>query len=133
MQADITISALDAERLDALLDSLPASPAGAALQAEIARATLLEPAEMPPRVVTMNSRVRFRLKGKEEALHRTLVYPRDSGRDGDTLSVLTPVGSALLGLAEGATITWLHPDGKDIEVTVLEVSYQPERSGDFHL
>jgi len=133
MKNDITMSSLDVDRIDTLLDNIPPSPAGDALLDEIARATILEPGEMPPRVVTMNSRVRFTLNGAHEELHRTLVYPKDCGRGDDALSVLTPVGSALLGLAEGDAIEWVHPDGNRIVVRVLEVMYQPERSGDFHL
>jgi len=133
MKNELTMSSLDVDRIDTLLDNIPPSPTGDALLDEIARATILEPGEIPPRVVTMNSCVRFTLNGADQELHRTLVYPKDSERGGDALSVLTPVGSALLGLSEGDAIEWIHPDGQRIAVKVLEVIYQPERSGDYHL
>ena len=61
---DIIISSLDAERIEALLDSLPddAFPGKAELEAELARARIVAPREVPPTVVTMNSTVRFEVK-----------------------------------------------------------------------
>lgn len=135
MLPHIVISTLDFNRLDLLLDSMPSkqAPTKDALADELSRAAIVEPWAMPPRVVTMHSRVRFRLGGSREELSRTLVYPKDAGDTGDKLSVLSPVGGALLGLSEGDCIEWPHPDGRTISVEVLEVVYQPERSGDFHL
>jgi regulator of nucleoside diphosphate kinase len=88
---------------------------------------------MPPRVVTMRSTVRFRLDGKESEWCKTLVYPKEAGQGDDTVSVLSPVGSALLGLSEGDRIEWTHPDGRILGVEVVEVLYQPERAGHYHL
>lgn len=134
MLPEITISSVDLNRIDLLLDTLPPSHGWArdALTQELARAAVVEPACMPPRVVTMNSRVRFRL-GDGAVLCRTLVYPKDARQDNETLSVLTPVGSALLGLSEGDCIGWAHADGRPLGVEVVEVVYQPERAGDYHL
>lgn len=135
MHPAITLSSVDLNRIDLLLDALPAShPFDAkALLGELARATVVEPWDVPPRVVTMNSTVCFSVGGIDGVLCRTLVYPKDAGNGGQQLSVLTPVGSALLGLAEGDAICWTHGAGKTVEVRVLEVLYQPERQGDFHL
>jgi regulator of nucleoside diphosphate kinase len=135
MQPNITISTVDLHRLDLLLDRLPAAQSGTRdrLADELARAAVVEPWNMPPRVVTMNSTVRFRLVGAGAEFCRTLAYPKDLGADGERMSVLSPVGSALLGLAEGDRIDWVHPDGQAIGVEVLEVVWQPERAGAFHL
>ena len=135
MNPNIMMSKTDFNRIDQLLERLATSrvPGKEALSDELLRAQIVEPWEMPPTVVTMHSTVRFRLDGDATPLCRTLVYPKDVGQAPDTLSVLSPVGSALLGLSEGDRMQWLHPDGKEIGVEVLEVVYQPERAGDFHL
>ena len=135
MNPTIMMSKTDFNRIDLLLERLAASrvPGKEALSEELLRAQVVEPWDMPPTVVTMHSTVRFRLDGDAAELCRTLVYPKDAGRAPDTLSVLSPVGSALLGLSEGDRMQWLHPDGRAIGVEVLEVVYQPERAGDFHL
>jgi regulator of nucleoside diphosphate kinase len=62
----------------------------------------------------------------------TLSYPKDMKDSGEQLSVLTPVGTALLGLRVGASITWQRPGGGTFEATVLDIDYQPERAGELH-
>ena len=100
MHPAITISTLDLDRIDLMLDRLPLAQAAArdALSDELARADVVAPWDMPPRVVTMRSTVRFRLDGKDSEWCKTLVYPKEIGEGDDTISVLSPVGSALLGL-----------------------------------
>lgn len=134
MKPDITVSWLDLERLERLLDRLPAAQANArdALFNELGRAQLVEPWEMPPDVVTMNSRVRFSFDGSEEEVAMTLTYPKDMQDSGEQLSVLTPVGTALLGLKVGDSIAWQRPGGGQFEVTVRGIDYQPERAGELH-
>ncbi|PQP02160.1 nucleoside diphosphate kinase regulator [Massilia phosphatilytica] len=131
----ITVSTVDLDRIDLLLDRLPPAQAAArdALSDELARADVVAPWDMPPRVVTMRSTVRFRLNGKESEWCKTLVYPKEAGQADDTVSVLSPVGSALLGLSEGDCIQWTHPDGRTLGVEVVDVVYQPERAGQYHL
>lgn len=134
MRPPIVVSSLDMERLEALLDSLPGSQAGTrdTLLEELARADMVEPQDMPADVVTMNSRVRFVLDNASEEFDMSLAYPKDVGGAPDKISVLTPVGNALLGLKVGETIDWTRPDGGRFEVTVREIVYQPERAGDLH-
>ena len=131
---NIVVSSLDMERLEALIDSLPAAQADncAALLEELARAELVEPEEMPPDVVSMNSSVRFVLDDAPDAIEMTLTYPKDVNGAPDKLSVLTPIGNALLGLKAGDSITWTRPDGAACQVRVVEVVYQPERAGELH-
>jgi regulator of nucleoside diphosphate kinase len=135
MLPNITVSTLDLNRIDQLLDRLPPAQASTrdALSDELARADVLEPWDMPPRVVTMNSTVRFRLEDAGGEWCRTLVYPKDVNHDDDTVSILSPVGSALLGLSEGDRVRWERDGGRSIGVEVIEVIYQPERAGQFHL
>ncbi|MBT1445022.1 nucleoside diphosphate kinase regulator [Shewanella sp. JM162201] len=131
-QPKIVISDVDVERLERLLEDFPAKdPARLALEAELGRAEIRPSANMPDNVVTMNSKVRFRVSSSAEEFCLTLVYPR--GANGaDTVSVMAPVGSALLGLAQGAEIDWPCPGGTSNRVRIEEVVYQPERAGDYH-
>lgn len=93
----IILSSLDLERIEALLDKQPAFPGREALEAELDRADVLEPKEMPPNVVTMNSTVRFTLleSGKTNTL--TLVYPKEMDGSADKVSVFAPGGVAIRG------------------------------------
>jgi len=130
---NIILSSQDLDRLEALLDSLPATafPGKAELLTELDRAEVVEPQEIPPDVVTMNSTVRFALESGEEFC-LTLVYPKDTDGSADRISVLAPVGSALLGLSAGNYIEWPRPGGGMMKVRIVEVVYQPERAGEFH-
>lgn len=129
----LIISSLDAERLERLLETLPESafPGREALEAELARADIVEPKDMPPDVVTMNSTVKFRVDASTEEFTLTLVYPRDMDNGNDKISILAPVGSALLGLSKGDEIEWPRPGGGLMHVRIDEITYQPERAGDF--
>ena len=128
----ITVSSRDLERLEAVLATLPFdAPARTQLQAELDRADVVAPERVPANVVTMNSIVRFRA-GSGDSFERTLVYPRDAQADGARVSVLAPVGAAMLGLTVGDRIEWPGPNGEAIEVRVSELVYQPERAGDLH-
>jgi regulator of nucleoside diphosphate kinase len=130
----IVISATDADRLERLLESLPnrAFPGKAELEAELARAGVVDPRDIPPTVVTMNSTVRFKVASSDEEFRLTLVYPKDVDASGGTISVLAPVGSALLGLSQGDEIEWPSPGGGTLRVRIEEVVYQPERAGEYH-
>lgn len=130
----IIISTLDAERLEMLLESLQhnAFPGKDALEAELSRADVVEPEDIPANVVTMNSTVRFRVESSKEEFTLTLVYPKDIDEGGSKISILAPVGGALLGLSQGDTIEWPKPGGGLLHVRIEEVTYQPERSGVFH-
>jgi regulator of nucleoside diphosphate kinase len=87
---------------------------------------------MPPNIVTMNSTVRFRQSDSGNEFSLTLVYPKDKRDSDDTLSILAPVGAALLGLKEGDEIEWPKPGGGVLSVQIIEVTYQPERAGEYH-
>ncbi|AMF92490.1 nucleoside diphosphate kinase regulator [Vibrio fluvialis] len=127
----IVVSTLDMDRISALLEQMPKlSPELEKLEDELDRATIKEPQEMPDNVVSMNSTVRFKFMGKEEIIQKNLVYPNEV-KSNDDISIFAPVGSALLGLAAGQTLTWPMPGGAEKTIEILEVVYQPEREGDF--
>lgn len=130
----ITLSRLDVERLEALLDA-PAmrdAPVAARLRAEIERATIVEPSAMPADVVSMNSTADCvdASSGKHHTL--TLVYPKDADANAGRVSVLAPVGSALLGLRVGHSIDWPGEGGHTHRLKVTAIHYQPEAAGDLH-
>ena len=128
---DITITTRDAARLETLLKSLPAGsfPGHKALEEELYRATVVAPEKIPPTVVTMNSTVRFSVLPAGIERRRKLVYPGKTDLSDDTVSILAPVGSALLGLAEGDAIRWPNPNGGTLHLVVHKVEDQPERAG----
>ncbi|MEM5536314.1 nucleoside diphosphate kinase regulator [Neptuniibacter pectenicola] len=131
---EITITSLDADRLYNLIESLPKnSIAGQAeLEAELARANVVAPNEVPPTTVTMNSTVKFIIESTNHEFELTLVYPKDLDSSGQKISILAPIGSALLGLSVGDEIEWPKPGGGALKVKLKEVLYQPERAGELH-
>ncbi len=130
----IIISSVDANRIYDLIESLPGNGfvGKSELEAELARAHLVEPTEVPPSVVTMNSTVKFSVESSQEEFELTLVYPKDIDSSGTKISILAPVGSALLGLSQGDEIEWPKPGGGVLKVKIKEVIYQPERSGEHY-
>lgn len=131
---EITISSLDADRLNNLIESLPKNSFAGKneLEAELARANVVAPELIPQTIVTMNSTVKFVIESTKEEFELTLVYPKDIDSSGKKISILAPVGSALLGLSQGDEIEWPKPGGGFLKVTLREVVYQPERAGEFH-
>ena len=129
----ITMSSLDQARLERLLesDAYRQLPGIDALRSEMDRATVVKPVDVPRDVVTMNSTVRFVDDSNGAEFEFTLVYPADAGKP-DTISVLAPVGSALLGLSVGQSIAWQVPGGRELDLRVLEVVRQPEAMGEYH-
>lgn len=130
----LIISSRDLARLEALLDSpvLGRHPAALALMDELNRAEVLPPERMPADVVTMHSRVECQdiASGEDHVL--TLVYPNEADVARGHVSVLAPVGSALLGLSVGQSIDWTAPGGRPLKLRVKAVQYQPEAAGDRH-
>lgn len=130
----LTINELDLERLEELLErpEFRQLATARALTEELDRATLVSPKDMPADVVTMNSQVRFRDLSDNSTHVRTLVYPQRADSAADTLSVLAPLGAALLGLSAGQEINWRLPGGGNTNLRVEEILYQPEAAGEFH-
>ena len=104
----------------------------ATLEAVLDNAELVSSHDVPPQLVTMNSRVLIAdALGQERTL--TLCYPPDADPATGFVSVLSPVGTALLGLAEGQTAQWVAPNGAQASAKILEVVFQPEESGEYLL
>jgi regulator of nucleoside diphosphate kinase len=131
-QPEIYVTTHDYERLSALADFYKSRRRGVLVDFlidELERAELVPAAEVGHKVVTMNSRVR--IMDPDTALSRTvtLVYPGEEDSLRGNVSVVTPLGSALLGLPEGGRMEWRTLDGRRKSVSVLDVQYQPESLG----
>jgi len=93
------------------------------LLAEIERARVVPDAKLKPDVVRMGSRVHYRTD-RHDLVDVTLVYPAQADISQAKISVLTPIGAALIGLRTGQSITWHSRDGRKQVLTVLAV-FQP--------
>ena len=133
--SSIVLTARDSERLSAFaaVQNGQLTEVSRVLALELERAVIVEPANVPPDVVTMNSRVTVRDEGTGNERIYTLVYPGDEDISIGNLSILTPAGAALIGLSEGETLAWTTRDGQTKELTVVEILYQPEANGRFDL
>ena len=130
----IIVSSRDLARLEALLDSpvLSRHPAALALMDELNRAEVRPPDQVPVDVVTMNSQVECEDLASGEKHVLTLVYPNEADVERGRVSVLAPVGSALLGLSVGQCIDWQAPGNRTLQLRVSSVRYQPEAAGNTH-
>lgn len=119
---NIIVSNADYERLtDLATASIERLPEVAEeLLSEMDRAKIVKDGSVPADVVRMGSTVTFRSDGGREHTE-TLVYPVDEDSNAHKISVMTPVGAALIGLAEGQSISWTARDGRKHELTVLKV------------
>lgn len=136
-QRTIFITDYDAERLNQLINDPSRLEQRQhqyldSLRAELAKAQVVPSREIPRDVVTMNSRfILVDLDTKEEEEY-TLVFPSDADISESKVSVMAPIGTAIIGYSVGSTITWNVPDGKR-RLRVKKVVYQPEAAGDYHL
>lgn len=119
----IILSAEDYERLSALANAARKRMPDLAneLAEEIGRAHVLAKGKHPQHIVCMNSEVEFRDDTIGKVQMVTLVYPEDADITQRKISVLTPVGTALIGLRTGQSITWEAPNGELRQLTVLSV------------
>jgi regulator of nucleoside diphosphate kinase len=101
------------------------------LKAELELAEVVDPERVPKNVVTMNSTVKLRDLDTKEIETYTLVFPEEADIANYKLSVLAPVGTAILGQRVGDVLRWRVPDGWR-RLKVERVVYQPERAGVFH-
>ena len=132
----LLLSRLDVERIEELLEQpqFRGLDSGA-LRGELERAEVAELAAMPGDVITMNSVARVRVDDAELGSHErelALVYPRDADGSAHKVSILAPVGSALLGLRTGDSIDGPMPGGRTARLEVLAIRYQPEAAGELH-
>jgi regulator of nucleoside diphosphate kinase len=119
----------DVDRLLKLVESQPGKRLEK-LESELVRANVVPRDEIPEDVVTMNSRVVFENETTGERREVTLVYPGSADIDAGKVSVLVPIGTALLGLRVGQSIDWELPGGDTQRYRIVDVPFQPEAAGE---
>lgn len=132
----LTMNEFDLRRLDALFERLrlhlKPPPTLTLLERELERAVVVKANEIPSTIVTMNSEVEVIDLDTGERRCLTLVFPSMAGIESGRVSVLAPLGTALLGSCQGARVTWQTPRGAR-RLRVENVVYQPEAAGRFDL
>lgn len=117
----VFISTVDLNRLIDLLPEFiePTAPGAALLAQEIARAQICAEDDMPARVVRLGSTVRYRdlISGRHRQVQ--LVMPADADMDRGRISILSPIGAALIGMPEEQTIAWTEASGDERRIEVL--------------
>ena len=130
---DIYITDYDLVRLKELLQAGIGfaerdRPSLETLQGELDRAHIVEPAAVPNDVVTMNSQVRLTDVNTNEEQIYTVVFPSQANLDQGKISILAPIGTAILGYRVGDTVKWPVPGGIKT-LRIKEIVYQPEAAG----
>ncbi len=98
------------------------------LDQELARANVIPPEQMPGDVVTMNSRVKVRVMDTSHQWDFVVSWPADADPDRSRISVLAPLGMAMLGCRRGQTVEWPMPDGR-CTLKVEDVEWQAGVNG----
>ena len=137
MPREIFITEADKQKLHKLINTEKEFTTGgreylANLEQELNRACVVLPREIPHDVITMNSEVKLRNLDSGEEMTYMLVYPADADLDSGKISVLAPVGTAILGYREQDVLDWKVPGGT-VLLKVEKILYQPEAAGNFEL
>jgi regulator of nucleoside diphosphate kinase len=102
------------------------------LRREIARARIVDEEKIQGNIITMNSNFLVRLLDSGKVRFYTLVFPKDADFANGKISVLSPLGTALIGYQEGDVVEWVAPAGTK-KLKVEKVLYQPEAAGHYYL
>lgn len=105
------------------------SDAAESLLGEMERARVVPEGKLPPDIVRMGSAVQYRTD-RDEIVDVTLVYPVEADISTGRISVLTPIGAALIGMRAGQSITWESRDGRTNTLTVLSVIQRAQQSAE---
>ncbi len=133
---ELYITEQDMKRLRDIVDDYGSgtlADAAETLEMELDRAQVVRQDQIPADVVTMHSRVVCEdiTLGKQREL--TIVYPPEADAEQNKVSILAPLGMALLGQRIGDTFEWTLPHGRKTRLKVIDVRFQPEASGAFDL
>lgn len=130
----ITMSDADRYRIRELLASRERQrcAAYALLEKKLEMAKVVRPDLVPADVVTLNSRITVHEAATDAEYGFRLVIPGRAGCAGD-VSVLAPVGAAAIGLRPGQEIFWHGRSGRTVGLRILDILYQPEAMGHYHL
>ena len=135
-QPSIFITTKDAEKLRRLIrEAYHTEYRGSdylkQLAGEIEKASVVRSDQIPSDVITLNSTARLVDQETNEEMIYSLVFPEDADTSQGKISILAPIGTAMLGYKVGDTFEWDTPGGTRI-IHVKEILYQPEASGDEH-
>ncbi len=138
-EATIYITEIDRQRLEKLIERAAEYEGVSAnqeylrrLEQELEHAVTVPSKEVPDDIITMRSRVRLSDLNTGDEVVYTLVFPSEANFDEGKISVLAPIGTAMLGYRAGSIIEWVVPSGLR-RLKVKEVLYQPEAAGDYNL
>lgn len=123
------LNELDHVRIDRLLAR--GRNIGETLAQVLDDADIVAPADIPADVVTMYTRITVQEIPDGERRELTLCYPPDADAAAGLVSVLSPIGTALLGRRVGEETRWTTPTGTVQHLRIIEVLFQPEASGDY--
>lgn len=133
----ITMNSVDVERIqsslkDARLSNRINVNEADALAQELRKAKLVDPHKVPSNLVTMNSIVEVRIIATDKTMRIQLVYPQDADIKKSKISILSPVGAAIIGYRQGDEVAWKVPAG-ETKIRIEKIVYQPEAAGDYLL
>ena len=126
-QAELLLTEIDRARLLKLGAELLPAP----VLELLAEARVVPSPAIPPRVATMYSQLQVLHEESQQSQKLTLCYPADAEPAEGFISVLSPVGAALLGCSIGARVAWTSPSGEARHLRLQEILFQPEASGDY--
>ena len=129
-QSARVLTELDHIRISNLLKQ-PSMAFAAQLESVVDHAELISSYQVPPNLVTMNSKVLIADGHTGEERTLTLCYPPEADAATGFVSILSPVGTALLGLTESEVAEWAAPNGAKASAKIVKVLFQPEDSGEF--
>lgn len=124
----VVLSEDDFRLLKQFAETLPANPNEMTLSYELNRAVVVENDQLPPDSVRLNSHVRVRELASNTEMEFCIVMPAFADIKQKKISVLTPMGAALIGLCKGETVEWKMPAGMK-KFEVMEVSLKSENHG----
>lgn len=133
-ERDIFVTEEDALKLQTLLDGVRQRGTKdrdhlQQIVDELDRAHIVPASEIPPDVVTMNSKLALQDLDTSEEMTFTVVFPSEANADQHKISVLAPLGTAVLGYRAGDSIEWVVPGGTR-RLRIERILYQPEAAGD---
>ena len=137
-QTNIYITKVDHERLTKLIEIAREREGDAnrkyldRLEEELEREEVVQQKDIPADVITMRSTVRLKDLDTSEEMTYQLMFPTEANFDEGKISVLAPIGTAMIGYRRGDVIEWEVPSGVR-RLRVEEVLYQPESKGEYHL
>ena len=138
MTSSIHITEADLDRLRKLIAAVQYSYSGRdrehvnTLADELDRAEIIEPQSIPRDVITMRSKVRLLDLDSGKEVVYSIVFPNEADSSQGKVSILAPIGTAMIGYKVGDMIEWEVPAGLR-RMRVEEIIYQPEAAGDYHL